>query len=263
MATLSVEPNDRIHVRIVHEDDHLIVVDKPPGLVTQPGVGHLHDTLLNGLFAHHGTRLQNLGKARDFGLVHRLDADASGLLVVALTAEAYDGLRARFASREVTKMYWAVAHKAPRDATGVIKRAILEEVRPKTKYTSEKIGRLSTDGKPAITAYRVLDKSDLGALLEARPITGRLHQVRIHLASIGCGLLGDKLYGPRLTDHAAPRVALHAHRLKFEHPVTGEAAEYRSAFPKDLRPLLRRLNLSRPDLGKPADDQPDNAETAE
>lgn len=248
MTTYSIEPNARVTFGTRHEDDDIIVVQKPPQLVTQPGVGHEHDTLLNGLFATHGDRLQQLGRARDFGLVHRLDRETSGLVIVALTPDAYDQLRRAFATRTVKKFYWAVSHKPPREAKGVIKRPILEEERRKSRYTSEKIAKLNANGKPAVTAYRVLESSPLAALIEARPVTGRLHQIRLHLDSIGAGILGDRLYGPSRTTGAAHRLALHAHRLVFDHPITGEPIDVTTPFPRDLRGLLRRLDLKRPDL---------------
>ncbi len=248
MAVYSIEPNPRITFGVRYADEHLLIVQKPPRLVTQPGVGHEHDTLLNGLFAVYGPALQRLGRGRDFGLVHRLDRDTSGVLAVALSAEAYDGLRAAFASRRVQKYYWAVSHKAPREQAGVIKRPIVEQERRKSRYTSEKIARLSPGGKPAVTAYRVLESSALAALIEARPVTGRLHQIRVHLDSVGAGILGDRLYGPSRTSEASHRLALHAHRLVLDHPVTGERVDVTSPFPKDLRGLLRRLDLHRPDL---------------
>lgn len=248
MSTLSVEPNPRVTYRARYEDEHLLVVEKPARVVTQPGVGHEHDTLLNGLFATHADRLQRLGGARDFGLVHRLDRETSGLLVVALSARAYDAMRRQFAQREVSKYYWAIVHKAPREDTGVIRRPIIELLRRKDRYTSRKIAKISSAGKSALTAYRTLDASELGALVEARPVTGRLHQVRVHLDLIGCAVLGDDVYGPRSVWNASPRLALHAHRLRFEHPVTGEAMDLRTSFPKDLRQTLRLLRLRRPDV---------------
>lgn len=248
MTAYSIEPNPRITFGVRYADEHLLVVQKSPRQVTQPGIGHEHDTLLNGLFAVHGPVLQRLGRARDFGLVHRLDRDTSGLLAVALDADAYDGLRAAFASRNIRKFYWAVSHKAPREPTGVIKRPIIEQERRKSRYTSEKIARLAPGGKPAVTAYRVLETSPLAALIEARPVTGRLHQIRVHLDSIGAGILGDRLYGPARTNEAAHRLALHAHRIVFDHPITGETIDVTSPFPRDLRGLLRRLDLHRPDL---------------
>ncbi len=248
MAVYSIEPNPRITFGVRFADEHMLVVLKPPRLVTQPGIGHEHDTLLNGLFAAHGPALQQLGRGRDFGLVHRLDRETSGLLAVALSAEAYDGLRGAFAERRVRKFYWAISHKAPREESGVIKRPIVEQERRKSRYTSEKIARISPGGKPAVTAFRVLEVSPLAALIEARPVTGRLHQIRVHLDSVGAGILGDRLYGPARTSEAAHRLALHAHRLVLDHPVTGETIDVSSPFPRDLRGLLRRLDLHRPDL---------------
>ena len=248
MTTYTIEPNERVTFAIAHQDGDLLVVRKPPGVVTQPGVGHEHDTLLNGLFARFGNELQQLGQKRDFGLVHRLDRETSGVIIVARTADAYDGLRAAFANREITKYYWAICHKAPREPQGVIKRNIIEEERRKDRYTAEKRASISSGGKPAATAYRVLEQTPLGALIEARPLTGRLHQVRVHLGSVGAGILGDKLYGPTRTNSASHRLALHAHRIAFDHPVSGERVDVRSAFPKDLRRVLRSLELKRPDL---------------
>ncbi|MFT5423033.1 MAG: 23S rRNA pseudouridine1911/1915/1917 synthase [Phycisphaerales bacterium] len=255
-GTLSIQPNERVTFRIRHEDDSLIVVQKRSGLVTQPGIGHQHDTLLNGLFAHCGEMLQNLGAARDFGLVHRLDGETSGLLVVAKRGRAYDHLREQFAERSVRKFYWAISHKAPRDTEGVIKRPIEEVVKRNSRYTSTKTAKLVSSGKPAVTAYRVLDSNYNAALIEARPVTGRLHQVRVHLASIGCAVLGDAHYGPKSVNNASHRLALHSHRLCFTHPETGEAMDFRTSWPQDLKKILGRVGLARPDLAD-ADGSPD------
>ncbi|MEM0982634.1 MAG: RluA family pseudouridine synthase [Planctomycetota bacterium] len=258
MSAPSIEPNERVTFGMRYEDEHLLVVDKPARVVTQPGVGHQHDTLLNGLFAQHGEQLQQLGERRDFGLVHRLDRLTSGLVVVALNAPAYDGLRAQFTERDIKKFYYAVCHKAPKEPTGIIKRALLEKTERVTKYTSMKTSVISTSGKPAATGYRVLDVAKIGtALLEARPMTGRLHQVRVHLTSIGCAILGDDTYGPKSVKSASRRLALHAHRLVFEHPVTGEEMDVRSSLPKDLRALIRRHGLRLPsEIEAAAPDKP-------
>lgn len=247
-------PNDRVTFTIRHRDEHLLVIEKPSRMVTQPGVGHEHDTLLNGLFVEFGTALQNLGSPRDYGLVHRLDRDTSGLLVVALTAQGYDGLRGQFETRQVSKFYWAICHKAPKDPQGVIKKPILDQLKRKNRYTSVKYATISQAGKPAVTAYRVLASNNKAALIEARPITGRLHQVRVHLDLIGSAVLGDKRYGPNIVREAAPRLALHAHRLVFTHPVTGETIDITTRWPKDLRSTLNRLDLPRPDLETPDTD---------
>ncbi len=243
-----IEPNPRVTFRVLHADDHLLIVEKPAGVVTAPGVGHQHDTLLNGLYAAHGERLRQLGVARDHGLVHRLDQGTSGVLAVALSREAYDGLRAQFETRAVRKFYWAVTMKAPRDPEGVIRQPIDEVLSRKDRYTSERTARPSSSGKPALTAYRVLAESELGALIEARPVTGRLHQIRVHLGMIGAPVLGDPVYGSHRSRGASARLALHAHRLALAHPVTGEELDLRTPFPRDLRGLLKRLGLPRPDI---------------
>lgn len=242
MPRFSVEPSESVTYRVDYEDAHLLIVSKPPGLPTQPGKGHAAGTLLNGLFARHGPRLQNLGASRDFGLLHRLDRFASGLLIVALTPEAYDRLREAFGAREVKKLYWAVTRGRPNKPSGVIDRPILEE-------TSDlKRARLSPRGKPAITAYRTLDATEEAALLECRTVTGRLHQVRVHLASIHCPIFGDDIYAPQAVAKACRRLALHAHRIALRHPMTGEAIDVRSPWPSDLRSLLRKLRLRNPSV---------------
>ncbi len=251
---LSIVPNPDVTFKVRYEDDDLIVVDKPPRLPTQPGKGHDTDTLLNGLFATHGHALQNLGAARDFGLLHRLDRATSGLLIVALRQRAYDALRAAFEAGKIAKFYWAVCCKAPappRPVTGVINKPLLES-EPRANSPEKRTCRVHAAGKPSATAYRVLGTSDKAALIEARPLTGRLHQVRVHLDAIGCTILGDDLYGPRGCRMAAPRLALHAHRLTLTHPTTGAALDVTSAFPKDLRPVLKRLGLALPGENAPA-----------
>lgn len=251
MQAPSIEPNPRVTYKLRFRDEHMLVLEKPAGVVTQPGVGHQHDTLLNGLFHEFGPQLQQLGQARDFGLVHRLDKETSGLLAVALTAPAYDALREQFAARGVRKFYWAVCGKAPKEPEGVIRKPIEEETRRTSRYTSVKIARLTPAGKPAVTAYRVLDATPLGALIEARPVTGRLHQVRVHLASIGAAIFADEVYARKTLQGAAHRLALHAHRLVVEHPVSGEEIDVRTPWPRDLRALLKRLGLKRPDVEAP------------
>lgn len=250
MAKFSVPPNASIPLDIAHEDDWLLVVEKPAGLVTQPGKGHEDDTLLSALFARYGQKLQNLGAARDFGLLHRLDRETSGLLVVALRAEAYDALRRTFAGREVRKFYWAVVARAPAREKGVIRRPIQEfDAPPKGRDRTMRLARISSGGKESVTAYRVVSASNAGALLECRPVTGRLHQVRVHLESIGCPILGDGLYAPPAYAAAAPRLALHSHRLAFSHPLTGAAVDVRSDWPGDLKGVLKTLRLPRPRAG--------------
>lgn len=248
MANLSIQPNERITFKVRHEDEDVVVVVKPAGVVTVPGLGHEDDSLLNGLFARVGSKLQNVGRSRDFGLLHRLDRETSGLVIAALNIPAYDRLREAFEKREIEKYYWAVIRHAPKSPKGVIRRPIAEyEGRAGDDPRKKKLARIAASGKPALTAYRVLASVPSAALVECRTITGRLHQVRVHLESIGCPILGDDLYGPRAVRDASPRLALHAHRLVFPHPRTGERLDVRAAWPSDLRSLLKRFRLPRPD----------------
>lgn len=246
MATLSVEPNERVTFRVTYEDEHLLVVEKRAGLVTHPGIGHERDTLLNGLFARFGPRLQNLGQRRDFGLVQRLDRETSGLLLVALSHDAHARLDEMIRAREVEKFYWAISARPPREPQGIVRLSLREVVRPINRYKNERIAQIARDGKPALTAYRTLETSPHGVLLEARPITGRLHQIRVHLDAIGCPILGDPQYGSKHARAMAPRLCLHAHRLRLAHPMTGESLDIRSSMPRDLRRVLRDLRLALP-----------------
>lgn len=254
MTSGTIQPNENVTFKVAHEDEHVAVIIKPPGIVTTPGLGHEDDSLLNGAFARWGSRLQSLGKARDYGLLHRLDRQTSGLVLFGLSRDAYDALRKSFENREVRKFYWAVVHGRPRDDSGVINKPILEghgraEYTPKSKDESaKKLAFISPKGKAAVTAYRMLSSQPSASLLECRAVTGRLHQLRVHLEAIGCPILGDELYARPAVQSAAPRLALHAHRIAFLHPITCEMLDARSPWPSDLRSLLRRQRLPRPDL---------------
>jgi 23S rRNA pseudouridine1911/1915/1917 synthase len=254
MSNLSVQPNERITYKLVHEDADVVAVVKPSGIVTAPGKGHDTNSLLNGLFAAYGPRLQNIGRERDFGLLHRLDKFTSGLVVVALTKSAYDAMREAWMGRNVAKYYWAVVRGVPKTDKGVISRPIAEyNGRSPGDVRLKKLARISSAGKPSVTAYRVLASTHTGSLVECRAVTGRLHQVRVHMESIGCPILGDELYAPLGVRDAAPRLALHAHRVVFPHPTTGETLDLKCGWPSDLRGLLKGLGLPRPDLA-PAKD---------
>lgn len=255
MSTLP-EPNPRVTFRVAYEDEHILVVEKPAGVVTTPGLGHGHDSLLNGLVARCGGALRNVGNARDFGMLQRLDRDASGLLVVALKPAAWDTMRERFEGKAIRKYYWAITRRGPNQPTGVIRRPLEERLEASedrwrspgrsVRDRSIKVARVSAQGKPAVTAYRTLSANHAGAVLECRALTGRLHQVRAHLDSIGCSILGDRFYGPVGSRNAAPRLALHAHRLVFDHPVTGVTVDTRSRCPGDMRRVARGLGLDVP-----------------
>jgi 23S rRNA pseudouridine1911/1915/1917 synthase len=268
MPTLSIEPNPNVTFKVCHEDAHCLVVSKPARIVTTPGLKHDRSSLLNGLFAQYGPRLQQLGRERDFGLLHRLDKMTSGLVIVALTRGAYDNLRAQFEQREVAKFYWAVVAQTPDPDQGMIRATIAEYEgypRVKTRLAAKeaardakkppmKLARISSKGEEASTAYRVLQSTPAagsnssvpGALLECRAYTGRLHQVRVHLAHIGCPIVGDDFYAPPSLADLAPRLGLHAHRLVFKHPATGSPIDVRTEWPNDLRAVLKKMGLGKP-----------------
>ncbi|MGP1272971.1 MAG: RluA family pseudouridine synthase [Phycisphaerales bacterium] len=251
-----VEANPRVTFRTVHEDADILVVEKPAGTVSTPGKAHADDSLLNGLFATHGDRLRQVGAGRDFGMLQRLDREASGLMVIALNANAWESIRAAFTDKRVSKFYWAVTRRAPAQGTGMIRRPLEEYMAPRSdlwiedparrRFAKVKLVRVSSRGKPAVTAFRTLGSNQSGALIECRTFTGRLHQVRAHLDSIGCSILGDRFYGPVASRSVGTRLALHAHRLTFPHPGTGEPADFRSRCPRDLRRLLTQLRLDPP-----------------
>lgn len=264
VANFTIEPNEQVEFKILYEDPDMLVVDKPARIVTTPGAGHDRNSLLNGLFAKYGKFLQNLGQSRDFGLLHRLDRETSGLLLVALRASAYDSLREQFESRRIRKFYLAVASHAPRQASGVIRRPIAE-VRQTRGGRELKLARISAKGKPAITAYRVLDQVPAASYLECRAVTGRLHQVRVHLESIGCPIFGDDFYAPPAIAEASGRLALHAHRVALSHPISGQPVDVRSPLPRDMRRLLTKLGLRpEPPVAKsePEESSPDADEAA-
>ncbi|MCB9535155.1 MAG: RluA family pseudouridine synthase [Myxococcales bacterium] len=243
---LSVEPNPRVPLRVLHEDDHFLVVVKPAGVVTQPGVGHTHDTVLNAVFATHGKQLQNLGKARDFGLLHRLDRPTSGLLLVGLTPEGYDGLRAQFEGRTIGKTYLALVHGGPKPPQGTERSPIREVRRGGRKRAMLGAGR---GAQEAVTRYATLARTKGISLLSCEPKTGRLHQIRAHMAHRGCAVVGDRDYGPRdaLDKQFARTVkgalGLHAAELRFTHPVTRRSLSVRAPLPEAVLAFCAEVGL--------------------
>jgi 23S rRNA pseudouridine1911/1915/1917 synthase len=236
----SVQPNDHVAYEIRFADDDLLVVEKPPGLVTQPGKKHEHDSLLNGLFCDYGNLLQNLGESRGWGLLHRLDKETSGLVLVALRVRAYERLLAQFKKRQVKKTYWAIVMGSPRPTQGVIQKPIAEIV------GQTKRAVIKRDGQQAITAYRVIQSAEKVSLIEALPKTGRLHQVRVHMVAIGHPIVGESVYADRADLPAVPRLCLHAAALSFVHPTSDHRMEVLSPWPSDLQKTLKRLGLDPP-----------------
>ena len=249
-VSLAIRPNPNVRFDIVHEDADLMVVNKPAGLVTQPGKGHASDSLLNGVFALHGKFLQNLGVRRDWGLLHRLDRDTSGLLVIAKLPSAYDQLRRDFEDRKVDKEYLAIVRGAPQPRQGVVQARLKEVVVPGAEYGTVKKVVISRQGQEAVSSYRTLAESEAtgAALVRVAIKTGRLHQIRAHMLFLGTAVFGDELYTlPGLPKQVkgpyAPRLCLHAFRLGFKHPTTDKWVHYESPLPGDLAAFARKMGL--------------------
>src|SRR5436305_1478285 len=219
----------RMPLKIVHEDAALIVIDKPAGLVVHPGAGQPDRTLLNALLAH----APALAGVPPAGIVHRLDKDTSGLLVVAKTLEAQTDLVKELQARTVHREYAALA-------VGDIARDAAIDAPIGRHPTRRTTMAVVATGKPARTHYRVIERFAIATLLSCRLETGRTHQIRVHLASIGHPLVGDPTYGRR-QPIAFPRQALHATRLELAHPTTGEHCAWRSPLPPDFEELLAAL----------------------
>ena len=216
-------------LHVVHEDSDLLVIDKPAGLVTHPAPGHPDHTLANAVLAH-CPDLEGVGGEIRPGLVHRLDKDTSGLIVVAKNDTAQAGLSAQFKDRTVSKAYLAAVTGHPDPERAIIDAPIGRHPRSRTRMA------VVSTGRGAVTEYDVLRHLRGYSLVEARPRTGRTHQIRVHLASVGHPVAGDATYGrpaPGLDRHF-----LHAHRLAFDHPRTGHRLELESPLPKDLQAFL-------------------------
>jgi 23S rRNA pseudouridine1911/1915/1917 synthase len=260
---LAVRGNAKLALEIVHEDADLFIVEKPAGMVTQPGKGHTTDTLLNALFGLKegsvGKQLHNLGVRRDYGLLHRLDKETSGLLVVAKSPNAYDQLRRDFEGRKVDKEYLTVVEGIPRPARGVVQARLKEVEVPnpeaRGRGTIKKVV-ISRQGEEAISAYRVLSHVEgegadrQRALIQVTIKTGRLHQIRAHMMFLNCRVMGDELYVPagarKAEEMRAPRLCLHAFHLGFKHPVTNKWVHFYSPLPGDLTRFAEKLGLTVP-----------------
>lgn len=224
-----LDPED-VGLRIAYEDDHLLVVDKPAGVVVHPSAGHGTGTLVHGVIA-----LGAAGGEEDRpGIVHRLDRDTSGLLVVARSDEAHARLKRLVQRRELEREYLTLVRGRPRSRAGRIEASIGRDRRDPTRHS------LETDRpRQAVTHFELVEQIDQHALLRVRLETGRTHQIRVHLAAIGLPVVGDPLYGA--PDPALGRQFLHATRLAFTHPFTGERVEVESPLPADLARYLEDL----------------------
>lgn len=237
----------QIDFPILYEDDHLLVLDKPSGLVVHPAPGNPDGTLVNALIAHCGNSLTGIGGERRPGIVHRLDKDTSGVMVVAKTEPVLTALSAAFAARDIDRQYLAVCWGLPNPASGSIEGDIGRDPRER-----KRMAVVTRNGKPALTFYSSIKAFGAAAsLISCKLATGRTHQIRVHLAHIGHPLVGDPVYIkrrpavakalPEPARNAAldfPRQALHAEILGFLHPVTGETLRFQTPPPEDFRRLV-------------------------
>jgi len=232
-----------VPLNIVYEDEHLMVINKPAGLVVHPGSGNWSGTLLNGLL-HHCPQLAGVPRA---GIVHRLDKDTSGLMVVGKTLPAQTDLVRQLAARTVKREYYALVWGTPR-LSGTIDASMGRHPRDRVKMAVS----TAMGSKPAITHYSVLGSGKLGegrpvTLVQCRLETGRTHQIRVHMMSIGFPLVGDTVYGKQHLAHYFPRQALQARRLGLVHPATGEACEWVVPLAEDFAGLLEQAGIPEPE----------------
>lgn len=233
-----------IALDVVFEDDHLIVIDKPAGLVVHPAAGNLDGTLVNALLHHCRGNLSGIGGVARPGIVHRIDKGTSGLIVAAKTDKAHEGLSKQFAAHSIERAYLAIVPGLPRAIEGTVRSNLARSAQNRQKMAVVEPPR----GKHAVTHYRVLEPLREAALVECRLETGRTHQVRVHMAHLGHPLLGDPFYGrtrpahrPILAELGFARQALHAARLGFVHPVKSHALTFSSKMPLDMQELFRAL----------------------
>lgn len=244
-APAEAQPQN-IPLDIAFEDEHLIVVNKPAGMVVHPAAGNADGTLVNALLHHCNGSLSGIGGVARPGIVHRIDKDTSGLLVVAKTDAAHEGLATQFAEHSVHRRYLAICGGFPNPATGTIDARIGRSDANRKKMAV--LDKNSSRGKTAITHYTFLDRLTDASLIECRLETGRTHQVRVHCASIGHALLGDPIYGqtpkalkPLLKELDFARQALHAAELGFDHPVTRKNVHFKANLPDDMQELIDEL----------------------
>lgn len=249
-APASAEAQE-IPLVIVFEDEHLVVVDKPAGMVVHPAAGNADGTLVNALLHHCATTggLSGIGGVARPGIVHRIDKDTSGLIVVAKSDAAHEGLAAQFADHSIERAYLAVVRGVPSPPTGTVAGLIGRSDRDRKKMAV--LDANASRGKRAVTHYVVKRRLPRAALVECRLETGRTHQIRVHMSSIGHPLIGDPVYGrpdprlrPLLDRLSFRRQALHARLLGFVHPIHGDRLLFTSDMPEDMRELIEEIEGS-------------------
>ena len=243
-AKPAVAQPEKIPLDILFEDKSLLVVNKPAGLVVHPSAGHEEHTLVNALLHHCDGSLSGIGGVARPGIVHRLDKETSGCLVVAKNDETHLALSEQFAAREVRKIYQALVCGEPGRPTGEIHAAIARHPTHRKRMAVSD----ESEGRAAHTSYKILERLHAATLMQAQIHTGRTHQVRVHFQFIGHPLVGDETYGARqnarlkeLTNYAAPRVMLHAKELSFTHPATKKTLKFEAPLPADFEAALKAL----------------------
>ncbi len=233
-------PED-IPIEVIFNDPHITVINKPPGMVVYPSAGHIRGTLMNALIAR-VERLASIGAPLRQGIVHRLDKDTSGLIVIAKDDSAYLNLIRQFQERKIEKYYIAIVYGILHKKRGEIRSIIGRSISDRKKMSTR-----TKKGKEAITQYEVIKEFKIASLVKVRLITGRTHQIRVHLASIGHPVLGDRTYGRKNLIRIGKREVifnrqmLHACSLRFKHPVTDEDVEFTAPPPEDMRRAIEEL----------------------
>lgn len=227
---------ENIPIDIVYEDDDVLVVDKPAGMVVHPAPGNYTGTLVNALMYVCGDKLSTINGVIRPGIVHRIDKDTSGLLMVAKNDKAHVSLSGQLEKHTITRKYKAIVHNNIKEDEGVIDKPIGRDPRNRMRNAV-----VFENSKKAVTHYRVIERFGRYTMIEAELETGRTHQIRVHMAYIKHPLLGDELYGPKKSKVKAPRQMLHAGVLGFIHPSSGEYMEFTSPLPEDFQKLAESL----------------------
>ena len=231
---------EEIPLEIVYEDDDLMVINKPRGMVVHPAPGHTSGTLVNAVLSHAGESLSSINGVLRPGIVHRIDKDTSGLILVCKNDFSHKALAKQLEEHSITRRYHAICSGRLKEEQGTVSAPIgRDEKNRKQQAINYK------HGKEAITHYRLLENLQNASLLECRLETGRTHQIRVHMKSIGHPLLGDPLYGPKKNLYAIKGQALHAMVLGFVHPRSGEYMEFSADYPEDFQELLNKLRIIR------------------
>lgn len=232
---LDVEPQ-KMDLDIVYEDDDVILINKPKGMVVHPAPGHTTDTLVNGLLYHCKDNLSGINGVARPGIVHRIDRDTTGILIVCKNDMSHNSIAAQLKEHSINRRYRALVHGNLKEDTGTVEGAI-----GRHPIDRKKMSINEKNGKPAVTHYTVLERFGNYTLIECKLETGRTHQIRVHMSSIGHPMVGDEVYGPAKCPFKLQGQCLHAMVLGFVHPRSGEYMEFSAELPEYFEELLRKL----------------------